>query len=75
MGAALFSFADTLCSLSMGVSAASADSWRWGSAVWWARLEVLMPFRPGLVDHPVSWVVASIAYDSCYYLAHRAGIG
>ena len=39
----------------------------------WAQLEALTPLPAWPLDHPVSWVFAFIAYDFCYYLAHRAG--
>ena len=73
-GRSAFSFADTLCSLSMGTLSRLRGFLVLGvGGMAWAQLEALTPLPAWPLDHPVSWVFAFIAYDFCYYLAHRAG--
>ena len=73
-GRAVFSFADTLCSLSMGTLSRLRGFLVLGvGGMAWAQLEALTPLPAWPLDHPLSWVVAFVAYDFCYYLAHRAG--
>ena len=73
-GRAVFSFADTLCSLSMGTLSRLRGFLVLGvGGAAWAQLEALTPLPAWPLDHPLSWAVAFVAYDFCYYLAHRAG--
>ena len=73
-GRAVFSFADTLCSLSMGTLSRLRGFLVLGvGGMAWAQLEALTPLPAWPLDHPLSWIIAFVAYDFCYYLAHRAG--
>ena len=73
-GRAVFSFADTLCSLSMGTLSRLRGFLVLGvGGMAWAQLEALTPLPAWPLESPLSWVVAFVAYDFCYYLAHRAG--
>ena len=73
-GRAVFSFADTLCSLSMGTLSRLRGFLVLGvGGAAWAQLEALTPLPAWPLAHPLSWILAFVAYDFCYYLAHRAG--
>ena len=73
-GRAVFSFADTLCSLSMGTLSRLRGFLVLGvGGMAWAQLEALTPLPAWPLESPLSWFAAFVAYDFCYYLAHRAG--
>ncbi len=73
-GRAVFSFADTLCSLSMGTLSRLRGFLILGvGGIAWAQLEALTPLPAWPLESPLSWLAAFVAYDFCYYLAHRAG--
>lgn len=73
-GRAVFSFADTLCSLSMGTLSRLRGFLILGvGGIAWAQLEAFTPLPAWPLESPLSWLAAFVAYDFCYYLAHRAG--